>query len=88
MVTISNKVRTLEIQRETNLNIEWFLASDPWSPLIVCFHIQAFQIIEARSIRPTDFLCIIKYYTEFTKSHDLSGCGNTDIITNLPKIEH
>ena len=58
----SEKVGTLEIQKETNSSIGGFLASHHRSPLIVCFPFHAFQIIEARSIQHTDFLCIINYY--------------------------
>ena len=57
----SQNVGTLEIQRETNSSIGGFLANHHRSPLIVYLPFQAFQIIEVRSIQPTDFLCIINW---------------------------
>ena len=54
------KIGILKFERETNFIIRGFLASQPRSPLIVCFPFQAFQIIEVRSIQPIDFLSIIK----------------------------
>ena len=57
----SQNVGTLEIQRETNSSIGGFLANHHRPPLIVYLPFQAFQIIEVRSIQPTDFLCIISW---------------------------
>ena len=38
------------------------MASQPWSPLILCFPFQALQIIQARTIQPIDFLNIISWH--------------------------